>query len=200
MNDIRVILIGGTSHTGKSTLAAHLARRPGWAHLSTDSLARHPGRPWGGAGARPQVAKYYLELSDRERLQSVLTHYRNMWPLVERLVCEHANERSEQRLVLEGSGLLPENVISVRVQGVAAIWLTGEEALLRSRIYKESAYADLGGREQKMIDAFVRRAADFNRAVAAWVAKLELPFLDVSDSTCIDELARECSGKMRRLA
>ena len=44
--DTRVILIGGSSHTGKSTAAREIAGRLGWSHLSTDSLARHPGRPW----------------------------------------------------------------------------------------------------------------------------------------------------------
>ena len=45
MPHIKLILIGGTSHTGKSTLARQLAEELGWNYLSTDQLARHPGRP-----------------------------------------------------------------------------------------------------------------------------------------------------------
>ena len=45
MSLIRVLLIGGPSHTGKSTLAETLAAELGWNHVSTDSMARHPGRP-----------------------------------------------------------------------------------------------------------------------------------------------------------
>ena len=44
--NLRVVLIGGTSHVGKSTASELLAGTLGWAHVSTDSLARHPGRPW----------------------------------------------------------------------------------------------------------------------------------------------------------
>ncbi len=44
--DLRVILIGGSSNVGKSILAQSLALKLGWSHISTDSLARHPGRPW----------------------------------------------------------------------------------------------------------------------------------------------------------
>lgn len=44
--ETRVILIGGASHTGKSTLAQALASHLGWNYRSTDKLARHPGRPW----------------------------------------------------------------------------------------------------------------------------------------------------------
>ena len=45
-SNLRVVLIGGSSHVGKSTLSEALAARMGWERLSTDSLALHPGRPW----------------------------------------------------------------------------------------------------------------------------------------------------------
>lgn len=41
-----IILIGGTSHTGKSTLAEFLAAELESINISTDKLALHPGRPW----------------------------------------------------------------------------------------------------------------------------------------------------------
>jgi hypothetical protein len=46
MHGARVVLIGGTSNVGKSTLAQAVAERLGFEYLSTDGLARHPGRPW----------------------------------------------------------------------------------------------------------------------------------------------------------
>ena len=200
MDDIRVILIGGTSHTGKSTLAGRLAKRPDWTHVSTDSLARHPGRPWGATGARPHVAKHYLELSEGELLRSVLVHYRNVWPLIERLVETHATDKTAPRLVLEGSGLLPENVVLLRMPGVAAIWLTGDETLFRSRIYKESIYERQEPQQRKMIDAFVTRTENFDRTMMDAVRTLKLPFLVVRDGGSIEDLAGECMETMRTLA
>ena len=44
--NLKVILIGGSSHVGKSTVSESLAETLGWSHLSTDRLAAHPGRPW----------------------------------------------------------------------------------------------------------------------------------------------------------
>lgn len=38
------ILIGGSSHVGKSTLSKQLAAALGIELISTDDLARHPGR------------------------------------------------------------------------------------------------------------------------------------------------------------
>lgn len=55
------ILIAGTSHVGKSTFAARLTKALGCSLISTDSLARHPGRPW--PTVRPAVAEFYSSLS-----------------------------------------------------------------------------------------------------------------------------------------
>jgi 2-phosphoglycerate kinase len=199
-SDIRVILIGGASHTGKSTLSRYLAQQPGWVQVSTDSLARHPGRPWGTTGARPHVARHYLELSDAELLRSVLTHYRNMWPLIERLVRKHATDETAPRLVLEGSGLLPENLSLLSMPRIAFIWLTGNAALFRSRIYKASAYDQQSERQRTMIDAFVTRAANFDRAMMVSIRKFNLPFVEVREDFGIDELVRECIEKIGVLA
>ena len=46
MIDDRILLIGGASHVGKSTLAHSLASHLDCNYYSTDKLARHPGRPW----------------------------------------------------------------------------------------------------------------------------------------------------------
>ena len=94
--ELRVILIGGTSHTGKTALARALAARLGWRRLSTDSLARHPGRPWktGGCVVPDHVAEHYLSLSVDELIEDVLAHYRSLWPAIRDLVSAHATDPS----------------------------------------------------------------------------------------------------------
>ena len=69
---MRVILIGGTSHAGKSTLGLSLAEKLGWDYLATDSLARHPGRPWknqnqGASHAGSYFGEHYLPFNRRKR-------------------------------------------------------------------------------------------------------------------------------------
>lgn len=74
----RLLLIGGASHVGKSTLAQSLASHLKWNCYSTDKLARHPGRPWqeGNKEIPQHVARYYEQLSADELIQDVLYHYR----------------------------------------------------------------------------------------------------------------------------
>jgi predicted kinase len=65
MLDIGVVLIGGTSNVGKSTVADEVAARLRFERWSTDSLARHPGRPWRTDGDElpPHAAEHYRDLT-----------------------------------------------------------------------------------------------------------------------------------------
>jgi 2-phosphoglycerate kinase len=72
INETRVILIGGSSHVGKSTLGQSLAAKLGWSYCSTDKLARHPGRPWVGANGKPipKLSKLILAPTPTFKLKS----------------------------------------------------------------------------------------------------------------------------------
>ena len=107
MGEPAVVLIGGTSHVGKSTVALALADELGWRHVSTDRLARHPGRPW--TTDRPHVHEHYATLTVAELTAAQLAHYERMWPLVEELVRD-ALAPGRGGLVLEGSGVWPDRV------------------------------------------------------------------------------------------
>ena len=131
----RVVFIGGTSHVGKSTLAESLAAMLGWERISTDSLARHPGRPWKPAPEKvpDHVAEHYLSLSVDELLEDVLRHYRVIvWPKAEEIVASHSHDTSGAGVVLEGSALWPEFVTDLNFDRVAALWLTASDDVLKS--------------------------------------------------------------------
>jgi cytidylate kinase len=85
MSDVRVVLIGGTSNTGKSTIARTLAERLGYEYASTDLLARHPGHPWRTTEREvpAAVAEHYGSLTVDELIGSVLAHYERLWPRIE---------------------------------------------------------------------------------------------------------------------
>jgi 2-phosphoglycerate kinase len=198
--DPRVILIGGTSHVGKSSLAAHLGGRPGWVHVSTDSLARHPGRPWRPAPhpVPPHVVEHYLDLSVDQLIASVLAHYRGVWPMAEELLRRHMGAASE-RLVLEGSALWPETVASLREPSVGAVWLTAPEALVEERIRGESRFDEASEVGQRLIDKFIQRSLAFDAAMMAEVRRLGLAFVDVAEAADVECLAELCLERMRPL-
>ena len=198
--DVRVILIGGTSNVGKSTLGQTLAAKLRWRHISTDSLARHPGRPWrvGPAAVPGHVAEHYLSLNVDDLLADVLRHYQRLWPDIAAMVTLHATDRSTERLIVEGSALWPESVATLALDSVGAIWLTGSNDFLQSRIYAESRFDHASDQEKAMIQKFVGRTQLYNECMMAAVKRLRLLSLAVEPAFSVDEVSDRCLALLRR--
>ena len=193
----RVILIGGSSHVGKSTLSLSLAEKLGGRYLSTDSLARHPGRPWVSANKNyisEHVVEHYKTLSIDALFLDVLSHYeKNVLPQVEAIVHSHLLDLSTECLIIEGSALYPTVVTNlVKDNSVKAIWLTASERLFRNRILSESNFDNVGEDEKYLIQKFLDRTLLYNDRMNKEVDRLDFLCLDVESVTTIDELAKKC--------
>lgn len=195
----RILLIGGASHVGKSTLAQSLAAHLGWQYRATDRLARHPGRPW-PTESQPvphHVAEHYRLLSADELIADVLHHYREtVWPLIEAIVTVHTAVASDQ-LVLEGSALLPELVESLNFDNIAAIWLTTSNEFLSRRIYAASDYKSKSDREKIIIDRFLQRNNLFNDRTLNTVNQLGLTNVNVENAN-VDALIGLCLSAIKQ--
>ena len=192
---MNIILIGGTSHTGKSTLAQALASTLGWNYVSTDKLARHPGRPWRmlPETVPAHVAEHYLTFSVEELITDVLRHYKNnVWPIVSQLVVSVAIDPSQEGLVLEGSALWPEWVATITYDHLSAVWLTASAQVIAGRIYEESHYREKAPREKEMIDKFLQRTLVYNTRMMAVIHRLGLHSIDVSTIVSLEQLIDEC--------
>ena len=192
--NLNAILVGGSSHAGKSAVSGSLAARLGWDHVSTDSLARHPGRPWKPAPEKvpEHVAQHYLCLSVDELVEDVLHHYRvNVWPQVEAIVASHSNQTSMTGIVLEGSALWPESAASLTLDRIAAVWLTASEEVFRQRIHAGSLYSSKSSRERNLIDKFLQRTLAYNARMVDAVTRHGFILVDVLQSD-VAELADRC--------
>lgn len=195
--ETRVILIGGSSHVGKSTLGRSLAEKLGWSYRSTDKLARHPGRPWvctNGKTIPEHVAEHYRTLSVNALLSDVLSHYQNnVLHQVETIVDSHVFNLSTECLILEGSALLPGLVANlVNKNGVKAIWLTASDELLRNRILNESNFERVGIDQQYLIQKFLALTLLYNQRLREEVKQLEFKYIEVDSVSMLDELAEKC--------
>jgi len=196
---VRVALIGGTSHTGKSSLAAALAARLGWPSLSTDRLGRHPGRPW-RADATPlpeHVVRHFLTLSPDELIAAQLAFDRTIrWPAVRDTIHRHASEDAAGPLVLEGSGLLPHLVVELDLPAARGVWLTAAPELIAARIRRDSSYETADPQARRLIEQFTARSLLYDAAMMADVRRLGLPCLEVSDARGVAVLAGAAAGAL----
>ncbi|MET8075598.1 AAA family ATPase [Streptomyces sp. NPDC005303] len=188
MRGVRVVMIGGTSHTGKSTVAEAIADRLGFEHRSTDLLARHPGRPWRTPEREvpPHVAEHYATLGVDELIDSVLAHYERLWPRIEALVEAHATGPG---LVLEGSALWPERVAALDAPHTAAVWLTAGEDVVRARIRAGGRYDEASEQERALMDRFLARSVRYQELMVEAVDRLGLPRVDVGNGMSVSDVA-----------
>jgi 2-phosphoglycerate kinase len=201
INPTRVILIGGSSHAGKSTLGRSLSAKLGWNYLSTDTLARHPGRPWVNTKVKSipeHVAQHYQTLSVEALVLDVLNHYQNnVLPQVEAIVHAHIFDLSRICIVVEGSALWPKFVANlVNENGVKAIWLTASDQLFQSRIFAESNFDNVRKDRQYLIQKFLARTLLYDLLMRDELKRLGFTSIDVESLSIGDELvslvAREC--------
>jgi 2-phosphoglycerate kinase len=192
--NLRAILIGGPSNAGKSTLAESLALRLGWRHRSTDRLARYPGRPWRkDRQAIPEhLIEHYSSLSVGDLFAGVRDHYRNMWPEIKALVTSHATDCSTERLILEGSAIWPETVVTLDLENVVPIWLAPSDELLEDRIHKASHFEETSVREQEIIQKFVGRAWRYNEEMKAAATQFDIETISIEAPYCVEQLTDKC--------
>jgi len=186
-------LIGGPSHAGKSTTARTVAARVGGEAISTDKLARHPGRPWPTPTwvVPDRVAQHYRTLTPDELIASVLAHYGRMWPMVRELIAARAADETTAPLVLEGSALWPALVVEVDLPGVRAVWLTADDALVDARIRRESRLDEADPAGRQLIESFAARTRLYNAKMLAQVRRLGLPLVEVTAAMSEDEVTDE---------
>ena len=195
----KLLFIGGASHVGKSTIAQSILDYVGYSslgynYISTDKLARHPGRPWQPelTDIPKHVIKHFQLLSADELVENVLNHYRtNVWPLVEDIVTAHATDISSGQMAIEGSALLPDLVNNLNFDNTSSLWLTASNEFLKQRIYLSSQYETKSPFEQMLIDKFWKRNCLLNDRIIAAVDRLGLVSLNIEAASTVDEL-RAC--------
>ena len=188
MNDQpRGLLLLGTSHVGKSTSAVRIGEALAWPVTSTDKLGRHPGRPW--MDVSDAVIEYYLRLSDDTIHWFLLVHHQNMRFIVGETI--KAARRTGRGFVLEGAALRPEYLADWETEGLAAVCLWAEGAVVRERIKAAAEYSRRSDETQQAIEKFAERSVRENAAIAEAAERLGIRVVDVTDLTNADRLVEE---------
>ncbi|MGH3312184.1 MAG: hypothetical protein ACRDP3_16615, partial [Streptomyces sp.] len=158
--------------------------------LSTDGLARHPGRPWRTPEweVPAHVAEHYGSLTVDEMITSVLDHYERLWPQIEELITAAVNSAGTG-LVLEGSALWPVRVAQLAAPHTAAVWLTADDAVLRARVHAAGHYGEAAAEEQHLMEKFLARTSRYQTLMLDVVDRLGLDCIEASDGRSIEELA-----------
>jgi 2-phosphoglycerate kinase len=192
----RIVLLAGTSHVGKSTLATRLADALGCVVISTDRLARHPGRPWPSI-PRP-VIEYYERLTPETIYWFLRAHHENMWPALKQIIDDQ--KLTEGALVLEGSALRPEYIAPLLSDTVIGLCLHAPEAFLRERMQVEAGYSEASDADRLVMDKFIGRSLRDNAEMHDSAVDHGLTLVDASQRGTVENLYRRLVDDIRAAA
>ncbi|WP_332305499.1 hypothetical protein [Rhizobium sp. GR12] len=188
---LSTILISGTSHVGKSTLAALLSAKLGCEAISTDGLARHPGRPWPGIPA--PVEEYYRQLSADTIYWFLKVHHQNIWPLIRARIDSRSG--TGKLTVFEGAALRPELIAPLLEDTTAGVFLHAENDFLLERMRSEARYEDAAADQRRIMDAFIERSLRENTEMLASARQHGMQLVDVAKPTALERLVIELAER-----
>lgn len=188
---LSTILIAGTSHVGKSTLAGLLSEKLGCEAISTDSLARHPGRPWPGIPA--PVEEYYAELSAETIHWFLKVHHQNIWPLIRSMIGSGTNTGNPT--IFEGAALRPELISPLLGNTVAGVFLHAGSGFLLKRMRSHAQYDDATASQRRIIDAFIERSLRENTEMLASAQQHHVPVVDVTKPKAFETLVADLAAR-----
>ncbi len=181
---LSTILITGTSHVGKSTLADLLSARLHYETISTDSLARHPGRPWPGIPA--PVEEYYAQLSAETIHWFLKIHHHNIWPLIRAMIESRLGTGTPA--IFEGAALRPELISPLLSNTVAAVFLHASNDFLVERMRSYARYDDATAQKRRIMDAFNERSLRENTYMLVSAREHHIPVVDVTQPQAFETL------------
>ena len=190
---MRGLLIGGSSHCGKSTLAQRVGEALGWRVNSTDNLGRHPGRPW--LGIPSQVEEFYEALTDDTVYWFLRVHHTNFWPLLTRIIVDE--KAAGGGFVLEGSALRPESLATLDDPELLAVCLHAKPEFLTERMRTESGYAHRDARQQRLIDKFITRSLRDNQDLREAAKEHGIRSIDVADADGLERATEQLLQDLR---
>ncbi|WP_174020047.1 hypothetical protein G6L89_003300 [Agrobacterium fabrum] len=188
---LSTILIAGTSHVGKSTLAGLLSTRLGWQAISTDSLARHPGRPWPGIPA--PVEEYYTALSAETIHWFLKVHHQNIWPLIRPMI--DSSSHTGNPAIFEGAALRPEFISPLLGSTVAGLLLHAGNDFLLERMRSHARYEDATAGQRHIMDAFIDRSLRENTEMLASAREHHLPIVDVTSPEALKTFVADLAAR-----
>ncbi|PYG59572.1 AAA family ATPase [Rhizobium sp. UGM030330-04] len=189
---LTTILIAGTSHVGKSTLAGILSKRLRCEAISTDSLARHPGRPWSGIPA--PVEEYYTQLSAETIHWFLKVHHHNIWPLIRPMIDSSSHGGSPA--IFEGAALRPEFMAPLLGSTVAGVFLHAGNDFLLERMRSHARYEDAAAHQRRIMDAFIERSLRENTEMLASAQEHHVPLVDVAEPQAFETLVADLAARM----
>jgi 2-phosphoglycerate kinase len=193
----RVVLIGGPPCVGKSAVARCIAARYEYGCIGTDDIAKAVGAVYSALAGKERDPMagvdwraYFTETPVDVLLDHDAASRDRIWPAIDRIVRAHA--AWDDPLVMEGYALWPEQVMAAGFTATGAVWLSGDDRLLESRIRSNPDFYRGAADEEALIHNFMRRSSRHNERMVASAAECGAAVIRVLPGQTVNQIADLC--------
>ncbi len=177
--NIKVILIGGSPMSGKTTLAIKLAAKYEYACVSTDDIGEIVGtvadvNPMKGYDYR----EYYVNNSIADLINYTSRYHRILWPSIKHLIEVHSTWSTP--IIIEGWALYPKLVNAIESENVKTIWLVSDKDILEKRLVDDRDFYKGASSEKAMITNYLQRSIWHNEKIFSEVTELNNDYIRVT--------------------
>ena len=186
----KVILIGGSPMSGKSTLASRLSALYGYSHISTDDIGEILQtaldiNPMKGFDYR----EYYIQKSFEELVNEAYEYHKKIFPAIERFISIHSSWGSP--IIIEGWALYPDMLKNIANENMKKIWLICEEKMLQARLVGSRSFYSGASDEEAMMSKYLRRSNWHNNKILNECIATSDKYIHIADEMEIEELLQK---------
>lgn len=192
----KVILIGGTPFSGKTTIARKIASVLEYSCISTDDI---------GAAIKAIIPEYspmteidYREYYIKHNVSELIEHteklHQKLWPAIENVIKAHSLWSNP--IVVEGWALRPEKVLNLEYNNVKSIWFLADEKLLEERVKKDKDFYLGASDEGKMITHYLQRSFHTNKEIENFSKVNKIDVIKISKCESSDFILKKCLKKL----
>ena len=179
--NIKVILIGGSPMTGKTTLATNLAIRYKCNCISTDDIGEilqteNDINPMKGFDYR----EYYIRKSAEDLATEVLRYHCKIWRATKRLIKIHSTWSNP--IIIEGWSLYPKLIKNIKNENIKCLWLIADENILKKRIIAKRSFYQGATNEVEMIFKYLQRSNWHNKKLYDEVVELKEDYIKINNN------------------
>jgi len=190
LKNIKVILIGGSPMSGKTTLAIKLAAKYEYGCISTDDIGEIIGTV---SEVNPMkdfnYREYYISKSIEDLINDISLYHRKLWPSIKHLIEIHSAWSTP--IIIEGWALYPKLVESIENDSLRTIWLVSDEDVLEQRLRNHKDFYRGSSDEKKMITNYLHRSLWHNETISKQANELNHDFIRVTKDLPEDRLVEK---------
>ncbi|WP_435791226.1 hypothetical protein [Clostridium sp.] len=195
--NVKVILVGGSPMSGKTTLATKIASKYFHNCISTDDIGQVIQTvidvdPMKGHDYR----EYYIRKSIDGLLKDIEDYHERMWPSIKRLIDIHSTWSNP--IIIEGWALYPRLVKELGDKNIKKIWLVCDDKVLEKRLLEAKEFYMGATDKDLMIQNYLKRSIWHNHKIFKEIKEFNEDHIRISVDLTEEELFKRAIEVLER--